>query len=138
MPIDYRIDDARRLVSATITGTLTDDEVFDYQRTVWLKPAVSGYDELIDMAACEHVAIPAEGRIRDLAEVSAGMDARDKSALLAIVAPQEQAFLLGQMYRASRGLAKGSAKVVNVFRTRGEAEAWLAQEGSRLRGGAAR
>jgi hypothetical protein len=35
MPITYRIDNARRRVVATASGTLTEADVFGYQRDAW-------------------------------------------------------------------------------------------------------
>ena len=45
MPIDYQIVHERRLVMAQGRGTLTDRDVFGYQRDVWSLPEVPGYDE---------------------------------------------------------------------------------------------
>ena len=38
MPIDFTIDHDRRLVTARGRGALTTDELFAYQRDVWLCP----------------------------------------------------------------------------------------------------
>src|SRR5262252_7659113 len=42
MPIEHTIDHARRLVLAKGKGTLTDEDVFSYQRTVWSREDVAG------------------------------------------------------------------------------------------------
>jgi hypothetical protein len=68
--IEYRIDHARRLVLAKGRGTLTDQDVFGYQKEVWSRPDVAGYGELMDMSEVEQVELPAPGRIRDLAALS--------------------------------------------------------------------
>jgi len=51
MPLAHRIDHRPRLVIARASGTLTDEEVFAYQKDVWSRPDVAGYDELVDMTA---------------------------------------------------------------------------------------
>jgi hypothetical protein len=125
MPIEHRIDHSRRIVVTRVTGTLTDDEVFAYQREVWSELQVAGYDELIDMTDVEHVALPSPDRIALLASVSAEMDARTPTSRLAIIAPRDFEFGLGRMYAAHREMDRRSTKRVSVFRTRSEALAWL-------------
>ena len=63
MPLAHRIDHPLRLVLAWASGTLTDEEVFAYQNEVWSRPDVAGYDELVDMTAVEHVALPSIERV---------------------------------------------------------------------------
>ncbi len=125
MPIDYRIDHARRLVLVHGHGTVTDEEVFAYQREVWSRADVEGFDELVDMTGVEHIALPSVDRVQDLARLSAGMDTRSRASRLAVVAPTDVAFGLGRMYQTHRELDPRSTKQVGVFRTRAEALAFL-------------
>lgn len=125
MPIEHRVDHRRRVVLARVTGTFTDLEIFAYQREVWARPDVAGYDELVDMSDVEHVALPSIERIPALASLSAGMDVRAPLTRFAIVAPRDFEFALGRMYAAHRELDSRSTKRVGVFRSRGEALAWL-------------
>jgi hypothetical protein len=101
MPIVYRVDHEHRIVIARGHGVFTDTDVFDYQRTVWSSPDVSGYDELIDM-----------------------MDGSSPSRL-AIVAPGDVAYGLGRMFQAYREFERKSVKDVGVFRTFDEAWSFL-------------
>jgi hypothetical protein len=125
MPIKYWIDNDRRLVWAKGDGTLSDQDVFEYQRLVWSRPEVAGYAELIDMSAVRDVALPHVARVRELASLSAGMDDRASASKLAIVAPNDLAFGLGRMYEAYRDLEAKSTKQVGVFRSLAEALAFL-------------
>lgn len=124
MPIEYSVDAQRRLVTVRIHGTLTDDEIFAYQRDAWSRPEVAGFDELIDMDAVEHIAIPSAARARDLAQLSAGMDAAAPSKL-AIVATTTLAYGLGRMFETYRSLDPRSTKQVAVFRSKRDALKWL-------------
>jgi hypothetical protein len=74
VPIEYRIDHERRLVLARGHGTFTDRDAFGYQREVWSRPDVAGYDELIDMSDVREIPLPDPKRVRDLAHLSAEMD----------------------------------------------------------------
>jgi hypothetical protein len=103
MPLAHRIDHRRRLGLTRATGTLTGPEIFAYQREVWSRPDVAGYDELVDMTDGQHVAFESVERITALASVSASTDARSPSPRFAIVAPRDFEFALGRMVRRPPG-----------------------------------
>ncbi|HEV8377164.1 MAG TPA: hypothetical protein VGR38_13120 [Candidatus Polarisedimenticolia bacterium] len=130
MPIDYSIDHGRRLVLARGIGILTDEDVFRYQGEVWSRADVSGYDELMDMSKVKQVALPSVKRVRKLAQLSAGMDAGPAGSKFAIVAPSDLAFGLGRMYEMYREMEARSNKEAGVFRSLGEALAFLGVEGA--------
>lgn len=123
--IEYRIDHDRRLVLAEGHGTLTDEDVFAYQREVWSRPDVAGYDELMDMTHVTEIALPSMERARELAKLSARMDAPHTASKFAIVARSELAFGLGRLYESYRELEQKSTKEVAVFRSMPEALNWL-------------
>jgi hypothetical protein len=125
MPIEHRIDHQRRLVLVRGHGTLTDDEVFGYQREVWSRADVGGYDELVDMTDIGHIALPSGDRVQELARLSAGMDTRSRASRLAVIAPSDTAFGIGRMYQTYRELDPRSTKEIGVFRTREEALSFL-------------
>lgn len=130
MPIDVRIDPELRIVFATPVGTLRTEELFDYQRDVWSRPEVAGFNELVDMGRVEKVAFKTPQKVKDLAGLSAGMDGPAPSRL-AIVAVQETHYGLGRMYQAYRELDTRSTREVRVFRKMEEALAWLAEPPAR-------
>lgn len=129
MPIEFSIDHEKRLVLAKGSGTLTDEDVFSYQREVWSRPEVAGYSELMDMSEVKQIALPSMDRVRDLAKLSASMDTEEVASKFAIVAPSDLAFGLGRMYEMYRDLQARSSKQVGVFRTRKEALEFLGMEG---------
>jgi hypothetical protein len=67
MPIEYRIDSERRIVIARGYGTFTHADVLRYQRDVWSRPELAGYDELVDMSHVELIALSSTGRLREVA-----------------------------------------------------------------------
>jgi hypothetical protein len=125
VPIRYEIDHARRLVSASAYGVFTSDDAFAYQRDVWSRPEVEGYDELFDMTAVEQVIDGTASRVKELAELAARMDRPDTSSRFAIVAPRDFEFALGRMFTTYRELSEGSRRHVEVFRSSPEALRWI-------------
>jgi len=125
MPITYRIDHVLRLVDAAGHGTFTDEDVFGYQRTVWSRPDVSGYDELMDMTDVKGIVPPSVERVRHLASVAAEMESSSSHSKFAIVAPTDIAFGLGRMFQAFRESQGEGTRNVRVFRTKDEAMVFL-------------
>jgi hypothetical protein len=124
MPIEYQIDHVRRVVFAKGVGALASEDLFAYQRQVWSRPEVVGFNELADMSEIQNIVHPTSERIRKLADLSASMDISSPSRF-AIVAPQALPFGLGRMYEIYREMNEQSTKEVRVFRTRQEAMEWL-------------
>lgn len=125
MPIEYRVDHERRLVHATARGTMTDADVFGYQREAWSRPDVAGYHELVDMSEVEHIIVPSAGRLKELVDLAAGMDLPHTPSRFAIVAPDKLSYDLGRFFQAYRELDPRSTKQINVFKTMPEALDWL-------------
>ena len=127
MPIDYHIDHARRLVVARGNGVLTGADIFGYQREVWSRPEVIGYDELVDMSGVKEIVTtsPTSDNFRALASESAATDPPETPTKFAIVAGEELAFGLARMYQTYRELEPKSTKEVRVFRTLAEAMVYL-------------
>lgn len=125
MPIHYDIHHDRKLVHAILEGLVTDSDVFGYQNEVWSRSDVAGYDELVDATGVtEFEFVPAE-RIRQLAILSAQMDAPPHASKLAIVAPGDAQFGMGRMYQIYRELETKGKKLIKVFRSSYEALKWL-------------
>jgi hypothetical protein len=134
MPIEYEIDHTRRVVIARGRGVLEEGDFFEYQKDVWSREEVRGYDELVDMRAVDEVILPTVDRMRALASLSADMDLKrgtiqGATTKLAVIAPQDFAYGLGRMYEAYRSFQPTSTKEVAVFRTAPEAIAFLGLHG---------
>ena len=128
MPIDHHIDHARKLVVARGAGVVTDQEVFGYQRDVWSRPEVKGYDELVDMSDAQSFDFGSSDSARSLASLSASNDPPEGGGRLAIIAPSDAAFGIARMYRSYRELQAKTTKMVEVFRKREDAFAFLGIE----------
>lgn len=125
MPIKHLIHHDLRLVWAEAQGIITAEDLFEYQRTVWARPDIAGYDELVDMTAVSDIPAPSPDKIQALAALSVAMDPPASRSRFAIVAPDDLAYGLGRMYQTHRGLASNTAKEVGVFRTVQAGLDWL-------------
>ena len=125
MPITYTVDHPRRLVRVKGAGVFTDDDVFGYQREIMARDDVPGYDELVDMTDVLRIDLPSFERVKDLAKLSAQMDARHPPGRFVIVAPGDIPFMLGRLFKGIRALIPGATRELGVFRTLEEAEEFL-------------
>jgi hypothetical protein len=125
MPLEYRIDQERRLIVATATGVLQDEELFAYQRGVWARPELAGFDEVFDLGGIEELVLASSDRARALADLASTMDVAGSPSRLAIVAPQDYAYGLARMYATYRTLHPRGEKAVQVFRSMEAALDWL-------------
>lgn len=130
MPIEYTIDHDRCLVLAKGRGVVAHNDVIEYQRTVWSRRDVAGYNELVDMTEAERIVMPSREQVQQTAVMSAGMDPPSRPSRFAIVAPTDLAFGLGRMYQTYRSLEDKSTKEVGVFRRLEDALVFLGIEGN--------
>ena len=117
MPLVYRIDRDAKLVVAAGYGTVTDSDVFRYERETGARSDMIGYDELIDMSSVTEIDVATAERVEELAAEAAAKDYVHGPAKLAIVAPGDIAFGLGRIFQIHRRVEPGSMKDVGVFRT---------------------
>jgi hypothetical protein len=128
MPISYRVDHEAKVVVCVGHGVFSDSDVFGYQREVWSRKDVKGYNELVDMTRVERIALPHADRVKDLASLASEMDDPSTHTRMAVVAPDNLAYGLGRMFQAYRELDRRSTKEVGVYRTMEEALAFLGLE----------
>lgn len=129
MPISCRINHFRRVVLAAGHGILKDQDVFVYQKTVWSRKDIAGYDELMDMTDVQKIVPPSTARIRQLAEVASKMESSNSTSRFAILAPSDEAYGYGRMFQAFRAYQDGGTRNVEVFRTAEEVLVFLGLAG---------
>ncbi len=125
MSLTYRIDTGHRIVVATASGVLTIDDLFAYQRDAWHHEEIRGYNELVDMRNVDILNPPATPSLQRFSEFAASMDEFVGDSKLAIVAKGDLDFGLARMFQAFRELNPKSRKKVQVFRSLGDALAYL-------------
>lgn len=113
--VEYRFEAERKLLVVTVSGTVTDEDFQDDK----FPDLPEGTLELLDLTRAEAARI-SNAEIRRLAEVDKKRP--DRVARMAILADRDVGFGLARMYQT---LTSGMQTVVEVFRSREEALAWL-------------
>ena len=127
MPITYQADPGKRRIVAEASGAIGEQELFAYQKDVGTRPEWAGLDELFDVSHVDSLLDLRIDNLKALAHFAAGMDRPGQPSKFAIVAPQDLFFGLGRMYESLRESAPHATRQVAAFRTRAEAERWLAE-----------
>jgi hypothetical protein len=130
VPIEYTIDRARRIVMVSGKGILTFQEMTEYQRQVWTRTDLAGYNELADMNHVTEILDDTIKNVEELARISCAMDASIGPTKLAIVASTDFHYGMGRMYKVFRVGHPGCTKEVEVFRAYEDAIRWLSPTGS--------
>ena len=118
MPVSYLIDQNQRLVFSHLSGTVTETEVHEHNRTLRTDPAFNPrYRQLVDCTGVTEILL-------GTATISA--ISRDQffapGTRRAFIATSDTAFGLARMFALR---ADGSGQTIEVFRERRVAEEWL-------------
>jgi len=128
MPIDYQIDRARRLILTRAWGTLTDGDILSLKAKLLSDPEFDpDMPELSDVSAIEQLEVTAAG-VRAMVAHDSQNAARRSGFRLALVVPADEAFGMARMYQM---MGDRQDHTVGVFRSRAEAEVWLANGAAR-------
>ena len=120
MPIDYRIDAREHLVVTTIYGRVDEAQVRAHAAKAARDPNVQRCDRaLVDIAADVEALI--ESKV--ISELSLPNADVPSPRRVAVVAPSDMSYGLARVFQGYRESAGDG--VVQVFRTRAEAERWL-------------
>ena len=124
MPVTYQIDAANRLIHTKCAGPITAAEVVDHFRLLAQDPLCPDRLDVL-LEVCEGTTVPKSEDLRDVARAIARVRGRVEFGICAIVASTD--VLFGKM-RMFEVFAEDYFRETQVFRTPGEAEAWLASQ----------
>ena len=118
MPVSYLIDQKHRLVFSHLSGTVTETEVHEHNRTLRADPDFNPrYRQLVDCTGVTEILV-------GTATINA--ISRDQffapGIRRAFIATSDTAFGLARMFALR---ADGSGQTIEVFRERRVAEEWL-------------
>jgi hypothetical protein len=118
LPVSYLIDVNQGLVFSRLSGTVTETEVHEHNRTLRTDPDFNpGYRQLVDCSGVTEILV-------GTATINA--ISRDQfftpGTRRAFIAASDAAFGLARMFALR---AEGSGQIIEVFRERRVAEEWL-------------
>jgi hypothetical protein len=118
MPVTYAIDPVKRLVVSQISDPATENEVHEHNRRLRTDPLFDpSYQQLADMTGVTQLLVSTV-TVRETALDSFFAPGVRR----AFVATSDGTFGMARMFALH---AESLGQVVEVFRDRGEAEAWL-------------
>jgi hypothetical protein len=128
MPVRYQIDQTKGIIRTKCSGDVTLEDVLDHFRTLQSDPECpSRLDVLLDFSEWTSEANGAQ--LRTVSHAIAGVRDRIEFDACAIVAPTDLLFGVGRMFEV---FAEEWFRAIHVFRSAGDAEAWLnSQQSSR-------
>jgi hypothetical protein len=122
MPVTYKIDREHRTIHTKCTGPVTIEEVVDHFRTLGRDPSCPDcVDVLLDLS--EQTTIPTKENLEEVTRAIHCVQGRVQFGACAIVASQDALF---GMLRMLEVFAEKYFRETYVFRTKHEAETWLA------------
>ena len=126
MPVTYSIDKAQRIIRTKCAGFVTLDQVVDHFRMLEQDPVCPGkLDVLLDLS--ETTSLPESTQLKLVSEEIGRVRTRVQFGACAIVANRDALFGMARMFEV---FAAERFRATRVFRTHGEAEAWLASQRS--------
>jgi hypothetical protein len=118
MPASYVIDPKRLLVTSTLSGPVTEDEVHDHNQRLRNDPAFNpGYRQLVDMTGLTEIIVSTK-----MINQTAIDQFFNPGVRRAFVATSDATFGMARMFALQ---AEGQGQTIEVFRNMRKAEEWL-------------
>ena len=122
MPVTYQIDKANRIIRTKCSGLVTIEEVLDHFRELERDPECPDYvDVLLDLS--EESTVPTKNNLQEMILEISRIRGRVQFGTCAVVACTDALFGMLRMFEV---FAEQYFRETRVFRSAGEAEAWLA------------
>jgi hypothetical protein len=126
MPVQYRIDDIKRIIRTKWVGEVTLEEVLGHFQELKNDPGCPiRLDVLLDLSECLSAA--KSPQLRTVSDAIASIRERVQFDACAIVGPTDLLFGVGRMFEV---FAEERFRVTNVFRSVADAESWLSSQES--------
>ncbi len=125
MPIDVAVDPQKRLITSTVRGEVTSQDLRKAFMASLAHPDFQpGMNVLFDMTDGKATHLTAQDLLEHTKTIASHQRERGDSYRVAILAPGDVEF---GMFRVYQGLGSGLPIGIGVFRERHEAEAWVSR-----------
>ncbi len=127
MPIQSTPDHELRIVHTVCSGGVTLEDVRHYQNTVWLEPAIYGYNELFDFTDSDYSAVQF-GDLITIAQQAAKLYMLDPNARFAFLTHTIQHEGVADFYMAAKSFSSGASREIKSFNSHKKVMAWLTED----------
>lgn len=127
MPIQSTPDHKLRIVRTVCSGGVTLEDVRHYQNTVWLEPAIYGYNELFDFTDSDYSAVQF-GDLITIAQQAARLYMLDPNSRFAFLTHTTQHEGVADFYMAATSFSSGSSREIKSFNSYEKVMAWLTED----------
>jgi len=124
MPINTLYDHERRLIKTTCSGKIGHQDFFNYQKTAWLEPNITGFNELIDFSDADLSDICFSDLIT-IAQKTPKIYSLSKDSKLALVTSTDHQKQQIEFYISARSIAEASDRPTKNFNSLSDALNWL-------------
>jgi hypothetical protein len=122
MPITYEIDKSHRIIRTSCAGAVTIDEVIDHFHVLEQDPDCPDRANVL-LDVCEETSVPTSDNLRQVTFEINRISKRVQFDTCAVVACTDELYGMLRMFQV---FTESYFRETYVFRTTGEAEAWLA------------
>jgi len=126
MPIKTLYDNESGLVQTTCSGKISYTDLSNYQKSVWLEPDVTGFNEIIDFSEADLSEISFSDLI-SLAENTPKVFALSLHSKLALITKTDHQKQLIEFYISVNTLAETPARSIKNFDSLNNALSWLSE-----------
>ena len=124
MPVTSTPDHNQRIVHTVCSDLVTLADIEEYQYSVWLEPAIYGYNELFDMVDSDFTQIEF-GDLINVAQTASKLYMLDPMSRFAFLTSTSHHQQLADFYISAKTLIKGPSRDLKSFSSREQAMAWL-------------
>jgi hypothetical protein len=128
MPANHYVDNDARLIITTWNGDAIDNDLIEalkkYQVEIQNTPDYLDYNEIVNLSNITRVRVSPKG-LKNIGEVASSTDENRGKTRLAFVVASDLVFNLARLYATYRNFGKSNIKKIRVFKSEGDARAWL-------------
>lgn len=126
MPVTSTPDHQLRIVFTVCSGTVSLEDIENYQHTVWLDPEIYGYNELFDLDDADFSQLDFSDLIT-IAQTASKLYTLDPNSRFAFLTKTSRHDELAGFYITAKSMTPGPTRELEKFTSREKALNWLQQ-----------
>ena len=124
MPISVDIDKANRLVFASCSGKISNQDLMQYQQETWVAEDTTGFDGMFDATQGNFDGI-IYSELLSFSQNAVAIDRYASTSKMAIIVANENQEQLAEFYISATDMLSGNTRESRIFKDIETAENWL-------------